>query len=535
MLKNSFLIYFSLISFTCFAQKDFFNSVVIPDSTITPVDDMASGYSQLIKAEKLKEIIEYLASDSCEGRELGTKGIDIAADYIADIFKKYGIAKIKNQNSYFQELGFTWISWDKLSFKINGVSYKQLWDYLAIPNQNDDLELHTNEVLFLGYGVDDEKYSDYKDVDVKNKVLLIYNGEPKNKSGNYYLTGNTIPSLWSSETKLKIDAAAKHGAKMLMIIEDNFKEFVDANRQSVVSPTVILKNNTHGATIKTNNIHLSSPTVSILLSDYFNKVIKARSKINKTGKPQRVLIKKKLEFIQKRNVRSVDGRNILAYIEGTDKKDELIILSAHYDHLGMRGTEVYNGADDNASGTSAVIEIAHTLKQIKDTGKGPRRSVLCMLATGEEKGLLGSMYYVNYPVFPLENTIANINVDMIGRTDEKYKSDMKYIYVIGSDRISTDLHQINLEVNQKYSQIKLDHTFNSEADPNRFYYRSDHYNFAEKGIPAIFFFSGVHEDYHRVTDDSNKILFDKAEKIARHIFLLTWELANREQKIGLNP
>lgn len=112
---------------------------------------------------------------------------------------------------------------------------------------------------------------------------------------------------------------------------------------------------------------------------------------------------------------------------------------------------------------------------------------------------------------------------------------MNYIYVIGSDRISMDLHQINLDVNQKYSQLKLDHTFNSEADPNRFYYRSDHYNFAEKGIPAIFFFSGVHEDYHRVTDDASKILFNKAEKIARHIFLLTWELANREQKISHNP
>lgn len=534
MSKLSF-VFLLFLSFSGLAQKDFFNSVVIPDSTVAPLKDLASDYSKFIKSENLKEIIEYLASDSCEGRELGTKGNDRAGDYIAGLFEKYGIPKLKNNNSYFQQLGFTWISWDKLSFKVNGVGFKQLWDYLAIPNQNDNLELNANELIFLGYGIDDEKYSDYRNVDVKNKVLLIYNGEPKNKAGNYYISGTTIPTSWSSDIDLKINAATKHGAKMILIIEDKFKEFVDANRQAVITPAMSFKSDKGESLTKANSMHLSSTTVAILLSDYLNKVIKARAKINKTGKPQHVVIKTNLEFIQKRNVKSVDGRNILAYIEGSDKKDELIILSAHYDHIGKHGNEVFNGADDNASGTSAVVEIAHTLKQMKDAGHGPRRSVLCMLATGEEKGLLGSMYYVNHPVFPLENTIANINVDMIGRTDDKYKSDMNYIYVIGSDRISMDLHQINLDVNQKYSQLKLDHTFNSEADPNRFYYRSDHYNFAEKGIPAIFFFSGVHEDYHRVTDDASKILFNKAEKIARHIFLLTWELANREQKISHNP
>jgi len=140
--------------------------------------------------------------------------------------------------------------------------------------------------------------------------------------------------------------------------------------------------------------------------------------------------------------------------------------------------------------------------------------------------LLGSLYYVNNPQFPLSETKAEINVDMIGRIDPKYGTDENYIYVIGSDRINPLLHELNVNVNQSYSQLKLDHTFNSELDPNRFYYRSDHYNFAEKGIPSIFFFSGVHEDYHRVTDDAFKINYNKTTKIARHIFLLTWALAN---------
>ena len=144
------------------------------------------------------------------------------------------------------------------------------------------------------------------------------------------------------------------------------------------------------------------------------------------------------------------------------------------------------------------------------------------------------MYYVKNPVFPLQNTIANINVDMIGRTDDKYKTDTNYIYVIGSDRISADLHQINLNVNQKYSQLKLDHTFNSEADPNRFYYRSDHYNFAKNNIPIIFYFNGTHVDYHKPTDTIEKIQFDLLAKRTQLVFLTAWELANREERIKVD-
>ncbi len=534
-MKSQILFCFIFYCIPAFSQKYFIESVIRPDSTLEPIQDNAYQYAQLIQSKNLKEIIQYLASDSCEGRELGTKGIDLAANYIEDLLNKKGIPKLPGKNTYFQHVDFSWISWDKLSFKIKGVNYKQLWDYLIVPAKNQDLDFKTNEVLFLGYGIDDEKYSDYKNVQVKNKVILIYKGEPVNKSGIFYLTNTMIPSRWSSDLDLKIKAASKHGAKMVLIIEDKFKEFVDQNRQFVISPTVLVKEENSDTSFRSNSMHLSSTTVSLLLAKQIRTVIKARDKINRNGKPQNVIIKTDLEFYQKRNLKHIEGKNILAYIEGTDKKNELVLVTAHYDHIGKRGDEIFNGADDNASGTSAVIEIAATLQQLKNSGKGPRRSVLCMLLTGEEKGLLGSMYYVNNPVFPLENSIANINVDMIGRTDDKYKQDTNYIYVIGSDRISSDLHRLNLEVNQKYSQLKLDHTYNSESDPNRFYYRSDHYNFAEAGIPAIFFFSGVHEDYHRITDDAHKILYGKTEKIARHIFLLSWELANLESKLNHNP
>ena len=232
-----------------------------------------------------------------------------------------------------------------------------------------------------------------------------------------------------------------------------------------------------------------------------------------------------------KNIDVTAGNNVLGYIEGTDKKDELVVISAHHDHLGKRNTDIYNGADDNGSGTSTVLEIAEAFQLAKEMGVGPKRSVLCLLVTGEEKGLLGSEYYGENPIFPLEKTVANVNIDMVGRIDKKYQDNPEYIYVIGSDRLSTDLHKINETANQKYAQIVLDYQYNSETDPNRYYYRSDHYNFAKKGIPAIFYFNGTHDDYHRTSDTIEKINFDVMEKRGRLFFHTAWELANREEKI----
>ena len=157
-----------------------------------------------------------------------------------------------------------------------------------------------------------------------------------------------------------------------------------------------------------------------------------------------------------------------------------------------------------------------------------------MLVTAEEKGLLGSEYYTARPVFPLESTVANINVDMVGRVDEKYQDNPDYIYVIGSDRLSTELHQINEQANDTYMHLTLDYTYNEPNDPNRYYYRSDHYNFAEKGIPAIFYFNGTHDDYHRASDTVEKINFAKMEKIGRLVFYTAWELANRDKRIEVD-
>lgn len=228
--------------------------------------------------------------------------------------------------------------------------------------------------------------------------------------------------------------------------------------------------------------------------------------------------------------KKIKGENVLGFIEGSDSKDELIIVTAHYDHLGKHDSLIFNGADDDGSGTVAAMEIAEAFMLAKNAGHGPRRSVLVMAVSGEEKGLLGSKYYTDHPIYPLENTVANLNIDMIGRIGD-FHTDPNYVYLIGSDMLSTELHNISEAVNEEYVGLDLDYTFNKEDDPNRYYYRSDHYNFAKNNIPVIFYFNGIHEDYHKVTDTIEKIDFKKIETITRLVFLTAWELANRDERI----
>ena len=229
----------------------------------------------------------------------------------------------------------------------------------------------------------------------------------------------------------------------------------------------------------------------------------------------------------------IKGENVLGFIEGTDLKEELIIITAHYDHLGKHEDKIFNGADDDGSGTVATLEIAEAFMSAKKEGNGPRRSVLIMPVSGEEKGLLGSKYYTDHPIYPLENTVANLNIDMIGRVDDWHENG-DYVYLIGADMLSQELHDISEQTNDQYIGLELDYTFNAEDDPNRYYYRSDHYNFAKNNIPVIFYFNGVHEDYHKVTDTVEKIDFNKTQTITRLVFLTAWELANRDERIQLN-
>ena len=225
------------------------------------------------------------------------------------------------------------------------------------------------------------------------------------------------------------------------------------------------------------------------------------------------------------------SENVVAFIEGSEKPDEIVVISAHYDHLGMNGEEIYYGADDDGSGTVAILEIAEAFQKAVEAGNGPKRSILFLHVTGEEKGLLGSKYYTNFPIFPLENTVTDLNIDMIGRVDDAHTNNPNFVYLIGSDKLSTELHKLSEEINAHFTQLDLDYTYNDENDPNRFYYRSDHYNFAKNNIPIIFYFNGTHEDYHRTSDTPDKINYEVLAKRTQLVFYTAWEVANREHKI----
>jgi Zn-dependent M28 family amino/carboxypeptidase len=233
----------------------------------------------------------------------------------------------------------------------------------------------------------------------------------------------------------------------------------------------------------------------------------------------------------KRNENLPDSENIWAFIEGSEKPEEIVVISAHYDHVGVQNGEVYNGADDDGSGTVGIMEIAAAFQKAKNEGHGPKRSILILHVTGEEHGLHGSRYYSENPLFPLANTVADVNIDMIGRRDEFHKDSNNYVYLIGSDYLSTDLYKLCEEVNKKNNLLTIDYKFNDKKDPNRYYYRSDHYNFAKNGIPSVFLFNGVHADYHKATDEVSKIEFDALTKRTQYAFAIAWEIANREKRL----
>ena len=226
-----------------------------------------------------------------------------------------------------------------------------------------------------------------------------------------------------------------------------------------------------------------------------------------------------------------DSENIWAFIEGSEKPNEIVVISAHYDHVGTKDGEVYNGADDDGSGTVALLELAQAFQIAKKEGHGPKRSILFLHVTGEEHGLHGSRFYSENPLLPLENTVADVNIDMIGRRDEIHPNTNNYVYIIGANRLSSDLDFVCAIMNQKYVNLDLDYRFNDPKDPNHFYERSDHYNFAKHGIPAVFFFNGVHADYHKKTDEPDKIEYDALAKRAQLAFVTAWELANRKDRI----
>ncbi len=503
-------------------------------------DTIAILYSKTITSKDIKAHLSVLASDEYEGRETGEAGQKKAAKYISNYFSSIGIPPYRDSaendfQNYYQIFPLIIQSPYGAKISSNGKDFQFIEDFYFFSGF-EDITTQINEISFLGYGIESDEYNDYNGRDVVGKWIIILAGEPFDKNENSIVTGSKNSSNWSSDWRKKRKLAKEKGAIGMFIVSEDFEENLNTNRHNVERSSVKLATvekeekdrqipNFYMSVEMANNIMAASKTKTTVES--------AKRRISKKRKPYFEEIKSEIEIVVEREKSEIQAENVLGYIEGTDKKDEVIIITAHYDHLGISGEEIYNGADDNGSGTVALLELAEAFAKAKSDGHGARRSILIMPVSGEEKGLLGSKYYTENPVYPLENTVANLNIDMIGRIDTIHEGNPNYIYLIGADRLSKELHEVSERANSNYVNIELDYRYNAEDDPNRFYYRSDHYNFAKNNIPVIFYFNGVHEDYHKPTDTVDKINFSKLEKITKLIYFTVWELANMEKRIVL--
>ena len=471
-----------------------------------------------------------LASEEFEGRETAAFGQKMAAAYIAKHFSDAGIKPYKD-STYYQQYPLVRKHIEGCRIASNKKEFTLFKDYYYFPGLEDTL-INSSDIVFFGYGINEKKYSDFKkDIDIRGKVIVILNDEPVNKKGISYITRSKEYSAWTNSWKEKINYLKEYDPTAILIVIDSLEAQVKIYEHHIKAPTIKLDAQKTKSSKAVPHIYISKDMANTILSTTQRNIDELEKKIRKKGKSNSFEFKSNVTIDIKRPEEKTSAENVLGYLEGTDLKDQLIIISAHYDHLGKHGNEIYYGADDDASGTSAVMELAKAFSIAEKEGHGPRRSILFMAFSGEEKGLMGSEYYAENPVFPLDSTVANLNIDMIGRIDEKYAGNPDYVYIIGSDRLSTQLHKINENANATYTKLELDYTYNKPDDPNRFYYRSDHYNFAKKNVPVIFYFNGMHADYHKLTDTTDKINFDAMDKRARLVFFTAWQLANQEERI----
>jgi len=501
-----------------------------------PQHSNAMKFAKTITAEDLKKHLSILASDEYEGRETGKEGQKKAAEYIADNFKKIRL-KSATDETYLQKFPLTQTTPESAEAEVGEKKYENHKDFYVFPYGND-LKLEAKSILFLGYGIADEKYDDYKNIDVKDKILLVLGGEPMNDDSISFITGTKDFSDWTSDFRKKSRFAKSKGASALVIINMNFEANIQFLKSFLESPSLKLETDTSEKNDerkderkKIPQLGISIKTANDIFSDEKMNVDDIKKKIQKKKTSISFEIKSSFTLHIKNKEDKISSENVLGMIEGNEFKDEVVFVTAHYDHLGVHDGKIFNGADDNGSGTAAVMEMAEAFSLAKEAGFTPKRTMVFMTVAGEEKGLLGSSYYTDHPIFPIKKTVCNLNIDMIGRIDDEHKDSINYLYIIGSDKISTDLHKINENANSTYTKLKLDYKFNDPNDPNRFYYRSDHYNFAEKGVPIIFYFNGTHEDYHKETDDIDKINFDILTKRAQLVFYTAWEIANRKDRI----
>jgi Peptidase family M28 len=472
-------------------------------------EDIMRKYAADIDQTEMREILTILSSDALEGRETGERGQKMAAAFIADYFQRIGLQPVvptKNGLSYYQKFDLERSKPATTYLKVNNATYTNGEEVLYFGSANIASPERLQSV-YVGTGTEAE----YAAVKATGKLVVVYAPE-----GSF--------RKWREISEI----GYKNGAALVAIIaKDNDEEFNTMSKRYghyLLNSRLGLKKEKSGSN---NGSFIMGPaTAAAILNSSFDKMLKVNEDHNLTK-----IKGSSVEFIASRDIKTVGTENVLGFLEGTDKKDEIVIITAHYDHIGKRGEKINNGADDDGSGTTSVLKIAKAFMKAKNEGHGPRRSLLFMTVTGEEKGLLGSEYYTTNPIFPLSETVVDLNIDMVGRTDDAHENNREFVYLVGSDKLSSELHELSEKANETFTNLTIDYTYNDENHPDRIYYRSDHWNFAKHNVPIIFYFNGVHDDYHRPTDTIEKIEFDLLQKRAQLVYYTAWVIANREQRI----
>lgn len=474
-------------------------------------------FAATIGADDLKKHLYVIASKEMEGRNTPSPGLEKAADYIEGHFKTLGLLP-GNGDSYRQHYTIYKDSMTSSEIKINEEALSFKTDFQPLVADNYTSEMRFSELVFAGYGIVDGPTDSYKGIDVNGKLVMILDGSPTGYKPS--VQGFNSPASQRS----KIRNARQKGAAAVLIVYSSLRQnFNPASNFQLYG---------YSGSLPAQAYSITESVAEKIMGKAGHGIIQKM----KTDPVEPGTYRANIALNYHETTVTARASNVIGLLEGTDKKDEYVFITAHYDHVGKRNdTTIYYGADDDGSGTVAVLELAEAYAKAKAAGKGPRRSIVFMTVSGEEKGLWGSEHYSNHPIYPLDKTTVDLNIDMIGRTGREYlkdKDSTNYVYIIGDDKLSSDLTPITEQANSRFAKLKLNRKYNDPNDPNRFYFRSDHYNFAEKGVPVIFYFNGTHADYHQPTDTPDKINYRLMAKRARLVFHTAWEMANRETMLN---
>jgi hypothetical protein len=498
-----------------------------------------------ISADQLKNYLTFIASDEMEGRDTPSRGLDTTAKFIAMNLTRWGFKPAGDDGTFFQKIALRRDQLDgaRSSAEINGQKFNFGDDFL--PNAVG--ATLTGPLVFAGNGwvIKSKNLDSYQGIDVKGKIVVVLGGGLPPGLTQAEIRANQGQALASPASY-----AQQHGAKGIMVIPtaatlQNWEQ----QRQRLAQPAraTVEKFQTQTGNAPTSTITMSAKMANALFEGekFDAATIISRGTGSDPVSAFDLNSSKTVNITIAVKPDHPTTQNVVAVWEGGDTvlKNEYVAVGAHYDHIGIcaPGTAdpICNGADDDGSGTTALLGMAEAISHAKAR---PKRSVLFVWHCGEEKGLWGSRYFTDYPTIPLAQIVTQLNIDMIGRskkdgdTDARNKdlSGPNQIYVIGSRMMSTELGEVTDAVNKSYLNLQFDFRYDDPNDPNRFFFRSDHYNYARKGIPIVFFFDGVHEDYHRPGDEPQKIDYVKMQNVARTVYLMLWEVTNRATRVKVD-